>query len=66
MKSFFSSKAQDAAKAMDEMTTPVVAPELRQLPGGLIERDGRSTSADPDLIRLAADGWIIKQKIDAL
>lgn len=38
----------------------------RQLPAGQIENDGRVTSAGPDLVALACDGWILKQKIDAL
>ena len=38
----------------------------RQLPAGQIENDGLVTSADPGLVALATDGWIIKQKMDAL
>lgn len=38
----------------------------RQLPAGQIENDGLVCSADPGLVALASDGWIIKQKIEAL
>ena len=37
-----------------------------QLPAGAIECAGRITSADSGLVALACDGWLIKQKIDAL
>lgn len=42
---------------------PDAAPSL---PAGQIENDGHITSASPDLVALACDGWIIKQKIEAL
>ena len=51
------------AKATDSESNPVAA---RQLPAGQIENDGLVTSADPGLVALATDGWIIKQKMDAL
>lgn len=53
----FGSKAEPAVPA---------PADLRQLPAGLIERDGQCVSATPDLIALAVDGWTIKQRIDAL
>lgn len=46
----------------EEPAPTTVAP----LPAGQIERDGLITSASPDLVALACDGWVIKQKIDAL
>ena len=39
---------------------------VRQLPAGTIENGGQVVSAGPDLVGLAVDGWIVKQKIDAL
>lgn len=39
---------------------------VRQLPAGQIKNEGLVVSADPGLVALATDGWIIKQKIEAL
>lgn len=47
-------------------TEVAAAVAVAPLPAGQIERDGRITSASPDLVGLACDGWTIKQKIDAL
>lgn len=44
----------------------IPAPTPRQLPAGILEIDEDQSVADPDLVALAVDGWIIKQKIDAL
>lgn len=52
--------------ASDKAAPAESAAPLRQLPAGQIENDGRVTTADAGLVALAADGWIIKQKIDAL
>lgn len=47
-------------------TAPAPAPVSPALPAGYIERESTYTSADSDLVALAVEGWIIKEKIDAL
>lgn len=47
-------------------TEVAAAAAVAPLPAGQIERDGLMTSASPDLVGLACEGWAIKQKIDAL
>lgn len=51
-------------KAVPE--TPEPLPPPRQIPAGSIEINDQYVSASPDLVGLAVDGWILKQKIDAL
>lgn len=48
----------------NSVETPAISAE--PLPAGVIENDGVITSADVGLVALACDGWVIKQKIDAL
>lgn len=48
----------------NDTETPVAMAEPQ--PAGMIEHDGTITSADAGLVALACDGWVIKQKIDAL
>lgn len=61
MFNMFGKPAQTAPAAVELEPEPSHA-----LPAGQIENDGAITSASPDLVALACDGWIIKQKIDAL
>lgn len=50
--------------AASNLAAPTASP--RQLPAGILEIDEDQSVADADLVALAVDGWIIKQKIDAL
>jgi hypothetical protein len=59
----FGLKNKSISPAPQTAETP---PPFRPLPAGTIENDGLMVSASPDLVALAVDGWILKQKIDAL
>ena len=53
-------------KATPSQNEPADEPAYGALPAGLIENNGQCVSASSDLVALACDGWVIKQKMEAL